>query len=124
MQKMSAEELEAYAKQMGFTLKAYTDKADKIDFIQRKRSRTVAIDVLGLELSVSVKRARSSKFNDVVYSKDHTNAEIIDAFRALLGDSQFDALLRACADDDGEVDEDALAYAFVTIIKSDELKNY
>lgn len=124
MQNMTAEELEGYAQAMGFTLKACSDKADKIALIQRRRAREVAIEVLGLELSVSVKRYRSSKFGDLINKRGRTSAELIEAFRGLLGDSQFDALMHACADEDGEVDEDALAYVFATILKNDELKNY
>lgn len=124
MQNMTAEELEGYAQAMGFTLRACSDKADKIALIQRRRERTVTIEALGLGLSVSVKRFRSSKFSDLVNKRGRTGADLVEAFRGLLGDSQFDALMRACADEDGEVDEDALAYVFSTILKNEELKNY
>ncbi len=124
MQNMTAEELEGYAQAMGFTLKACSDKADKIALIQRRRERTVTVEALGLELSVSVKRYRSSKFGDLINKPGRTGADLVEAFRGLLGDSQLDALMRACADEDGEVDEDALAYVFSTILRNEELKNY
>lgn len=125
MQNMTAEELEGYAQSMGFTLRACKDKSDKIALIQRKRARAVTIEVLGLELSVEVRKFRGSKFSDVVNKRDRTSAELMDAFRGLLGDTQYESLLAACAEEDGEgVDEDALAYAFVRILQSDELKNY
>lgn len=124
MQNMTAEELEGYAQAMGFTLKACSDKADKIALIQRRRERTVTVEALGLELSVSVKRYRSSKFGDLINKPGRTGTDLVEAFRGLLGDSQLDALMRACADEDGEVDEDALAYVFSTILRNEELKNY
>ena len=124
MQNMTAEELEGYAQAMGFTLRACADKADKIALIQRRRERTVTIEALGLGLSVSVKRFRSSKFSDLVNKPGRTGADLVEAFHGLLGDPQFDALMRACADEDGEVDEDALAYVFSTILRNEELKNY
>lgn len=124
MQNMTAEELEGYANSMGFTLKACKDKADKIALIQRKRARAVTVEVLGIELSIEVRRFRNSKFADVISKRDRTSAELMDAFRCLLGDSQYESLLAACAEDEGELDEDALAYAFAKILQSDELKNY
>lgn len=124
MQNMTVEELEGYANSMGFTLKACKDKADKIALIQRKRSRAATVEVLGLELSIEVKRFRNSKFADVISKRDRTSSELMDAFRCLLGDSQYESLFAACTEDEGEVDEDALAYAFAKILQSDELKNY
>ncbi len=124
MEGMTAEELEGYANSMGFTLKACGDKSDKIALIQRKRSRAVTVEALGLELSVEVKRFRSSKFNDVINGPDRSSAELMGAFRDLLGEAQYSALLQTCAEEDGEVDEDALAYVFTKILRSDELKNY
>lgn len=124
MQNMTAEELEGYANSMGFTLKACKDKADKIALIQRKRARAVTVEVLGIELSIEVRRFRNSKFADVISKRDRTSAELMNAFRCLLGDSQYESLLTACAEDEGELDEDALAYAFAKILQSDELKNY
>ncbi len=124
MEGLSNEELEAYAQTMGFTTKACKDKADKIALIQRKRSRSVTVTVLGLDLLVSVRRFRSSKFGDVITSRGRTSAELMGAFRDLLGDDQFDALMDVCRDEDGEPDEDAVAYAFNVILATDELKNY
>lgn len=124
MQNMTVRELEDYANSLGFTLKAATDKADKIDLLERKRARAATVSVLGMELSIEVKRFRSSKFADVINDRDRTAAKLCDAFAGLLGEEQYAKLIDACTEDDGEVDEDALAFAFATIIKSDELKKY
>lgn len=124
MQNMTVRELEDYANSLGFTLKAATDKADKIDLLERKRARAATVSVLGLELSIEVKRFRSSKFADVINDRDRTAAKLCDAFAGLLGEEQYAKLIDVCTEDDGEVDEDALAFAFATIIKSDELKKY
>lgn len=124
MQNMTAAELEAYANSLGFTLKAAKDKADKIDLIQRRRAREVTVPVLGIELVVSVKRFRNSRFIDVINDPNHTAAQLCAAFESLLGEEQYGRLVAACTEDDGELDEDALAFAFATIIKSDELKKY
>lgn len=124
MQNMTVAELEAYANSLGFTLKACKDKADKIALIGRRRARAATVPVLGLDLSIEVRRFRSSKFADVINDRSRTGADLTEAFRGLLGDEQYEALVAACTEEDGELDEDALAFAFGRILASDELKKY
>ncbi len=124
MQNMTVAELEAYANSLGFTLKACKDKADKIALIGRRRARAATVPVLGLDLSIEVRRFRSSKFADVINDRSRTSADLTEAFRGLLGDEQYEALVAACTEEDGELDEDALAFAFGRILASDELKKY
>lgn len=121
---MTAEELEDYARAMGFTLKALTDKDDKVDMIQRRRARSVTVPVFGIDLDIEVRRFRSSRFADVIQSPRRTGEQLIGAFKGLLGDGQFSRLLDACADEDGETDEDALAVAMNRILDCEDLKNY
>lgn len=121
---MTAEELEDYARAMGFTLKALADKDDKVEMIQRRRARSVTVPVFGLDLDIEVRRFRSSRFADVIQSPHRTGAQLLGAFRGLLGDEQFSSLLDACADEDGETDEDALAVAMNRILACEDLKNY
>lgn len=121
---LTDEELEAYARSMGLTLRAFAGKADKVDFIQRRRGRAVDLTVFGVGLSVEVRRFRSTNFSDVMENAKRTPEELYGAFRGLLGDEQFDALMGACTDEDGEVDGDAVAVAFTRLLTCEELKNY
>ena len=124
MQNMTVAELEAFANSLGLTLRACKDKADKIELLERKRARAATVSALGLDLDIEVRRFRSSKFADVINNPQRTSAELFGAFRGLLGDAQYDRLVEACTDESGELDEEALGFAFNRILSSDELKKY
>lgn len=123
LKKMSAEELEAYAKSMGFTTAAAPDIEDKVRIIEGKRNRAAHLTVLGVDLEIPIKRANDKRVNDVL-TRGGTRDELERAFRLLLGDAQYDELMAACVDEDGTVDEPAISYAYGALIESDELKNF
>lgn len=124
MRNMSDAELEGYAKALGFTLAGIKDHDKKVDFIAKKRERAATITALGVELSVPIKAAHDKRVRDLLTKADRTDDDVVEMFRLLLGDEQLQELFDAATDDDGTVDEPALAYAFNSILESSELKNF
>ena len=80
--------------------------------------------MLGLDVEVPVKRARDKRVCDLLAKPNRTDAETEEAMRLMLGDEQMTELERACTDEDGTVDIDAMALAVAKIITSQELKNF
>ena len=116
---MDEGELEAYAKVLGFTTAAAQTAADKAKLIEQKRGRCAELTVLGIAMSIPVKRAHDRRFIDAM------NKEELDgAFRFLLGDEQYASLMEAVTEDDGTRDDDALGYAYNKLLYSAELKNF
>lgn len=124
MARMSAAELDAYARAMGFTAAAGKTAEDKIRIIEAKRSREVTVTVLGTVLSIPVKRAHDKRFSELMGKRPRTDGDVEEAFRILLGDEQFDELYRAATDEDGTLDEAAIAYAFSALLGNADLKNF
>lgn len=127
MQKMSKEELDAYAAVIGraFAKSIKDMDADaKREQLQVRRERTVDMTVLGVPLSVSVKRrADTERFAELVDKQGRTMADIEQAFAYLLGEEQHAELRKAATDSDGTLDETALVYAYNAILANNELKN-
>lgn len=124
MKRMGSKELEAYAQAMGFTTAAGKDAAAKVEIINRKRERAAEVSVLGVDLSVPVKRAHDKRVNDLLNKRGRTDADVMEAFRILLGDDQMAELVKAATDEDGTYDEVALSFAFNSILASKQLKNF
>lgn len=127
LKKMSAEELDAYAATFGAafgkTMKKLNEE-QKREQLAARRERTVDMTVLGVPLTISVKRrADTENFADPIDSKDRTMADITGAFEYLLGAEQYAELTKAATDEDGSLDETALTYAFNAILANNELKN-
>lgn len=117
-------ELEAYAKVLGFTTAAAQTAADKTKLIEQKRGRCAELTVLGIAMSIPVKRAHDRRFIDAINKEDRTTEELDEAFRLLLGDEQYASLMEAVTEDDGTQDDDALGYAYNKLLYSAELKNF
>ncbi len=121
---MDEGELEAYAKVLGFTTAAAQTAADKVKLIEQKRGRCAELTVLGIDMSIPVKRAHDRRFIDAMNKEDRTTEELDGAFRFLLGDEQYASLMEAVTEDDGTRDDDALGYAYNKLLYSAELKNF
>lgn len=63
---MDEGELEAYAKVLGFTTAAAQTAADKAKLIEQKRGRCAELTVLGIAMSIPVKRAHDRRFIDAM----------------------------------------------------------
>lgn len=82
------------------------------------------VSVLGVDLRVPVRAAHDLRFTQLVSKPDRTDDDIETAMTMLLGEEQMGALREAATEDDGTVDQDALAFAYARILSSDELKNF
>lgn len=119
---MDADELDDYARILGFSAKAARTPEEKAALIERKRGRTAVVEALGIEFEIQVKRARDKRVADAVAAGDDESCVL--ALSILLGDEQYAELLDACTDEDGTVDVDALGLAYARIVTSEELKNF
>lgn len=123
MARMSASELDEYGKLIGVATSPGKTATEKARIIDHGRERTASIRVLGIDLEIPIKRTRDKRVSDLLYKDGRTDAETEEVMRLLLGDDQMGEVTRACTDEDGTVDIDALGLAFAKIITSDELKN-
>lgn len=124
MLRMSERELDAYARSMGFSAHAAKGAEAKADLIDARRNRSVTVSALGVELEVTLKAAHDERFSALIGSATRTDEDVRRAFRLLLGDEQYEALVAAATDEDGTVDGAALSFGLNQILSSDELKNY
>lgn len=125
LDQLTAKELEQYAKHMGLQVIPGKSLKEKRNAIKRKRDKVKTITVLGMEISVAVKRFHDGKVTSFFESTEgKTDSDYIEMLRYIIGDEQMDSLVDACTDDDGSFDNDAMAYVMATIIYSEELKNF
>lgn len=121
---MSADELEAYAKAMGFSVRAGKTAAEKISIIESKRAREAEMTVLGVPVRIPIKRLHDKRVSDLLAKKGRTDAETVEMMVLILGDDQWGLLVEAATEDDGTVDNCALGYAIARIITDRKLKNF
>ena len=124
MARMSAAELDEYGEVAGIATSPAKSAEEKARLIGSRRERAASIRVFGLDVEVPVKRARDKRVCDLLAKPNRTDAETEEAMRLMLGDEQMTELERACTDEDGTVDIDAMALAVAKIITSQELKNF
>ena len=82
------------------------------------------VSALGVDLRVPVRAAHDLRFTQLINKPDRTDDETEAAMTMLLGEEQMGALREAATEDDGTVDQDALAFAYMRVLSSDELKNF
>lgn len=123
LKRMGADELDAYADALGFSARAAKTADAKRALIERRRSRGVDVAALGMTLHVSAKAAHDLRVLRLIEKPDRTESDVEEAFRILLGDEQMAALEAAATDEDGTIDEVALAMAYNRVLTSEELKN-
>lgn len=125
MARMSAGELDEYARALGFSAAAARDAEGKARLIEERRSRTATVRALGLDLEVPVKRMRDKRVADLVRkARDGDDEAAVEAMSLVLGDDQMARVMAAATDEDGTVDANALGVAFARIVTSRELKNF
>ena len=124
LESMPEDELEAYAAALGFSARAAKGRKAKAALIERRRERGVDVECLGVALRIPVKAAHDRRFQSLISKDGRTGDDVEEAFRLLLGEEQFALLHEAATDEDGTVDDDALAFAYNRVLGSEELKNY
>ena len=124
MERMSASELDEYAKSCGIEVSHARDKKDKLRIISERRERVASVRALGIDFEIPVKRVHDKRLTDLLGKQDMTDEDMTEAMGMMLGREQFDELVAACTDDDGTVDVNAMGVAYVRIVTSSELKNF
>ena len=124
MRRMSASELDAYAKTMGFSVRGAKTAEQKAALIESRRGRVAELTLLGVHVSVPIKRLRDRRVTDLLSKDAPTDADTELMARLIVGDEAWDALVAAATEDDGTVDNDALGYAIAALLTSRELKNF
>lgn len=121
---MSAEEVDEYGRVIGVDTSSVRSADDKARIIEARRERAVTVRAVGVELTVRKKALSDKRVTDLLArGTGRTDAETEELMRLLVGDRQMDELVEACTDEDGTVDNAALALAFVKVMTSNELKN-
>ena len=124
MERMTLEELDEYGKVVGVPVGHASSAEDKMRLIERARERVATVRAVGLDLRITYKALHDKRASDLLAKPDRTDEETDEALLLVLGDDQKAELYAACTDEDGTVDVDALAIAYVKIFTSDELKNF
>ena len=101
--RMTPEQLDGYARMLGFDVSGHETVEEKADAIEARRERVATIDVAGLSLTVPMKRLHD---------------------KSLIGDEQMDAIRVLVTDEDGTVDADGYLLVLNAINTSNELKNF
>lgn len=124
MARMSASELDEYAKALGIPKLGYKTAEDKITALEKRREKKAVVRVAGLELEIPIKVFHSKEVTAILSKPNSTDADCEKALLMLVGDEQMAEIEKACTDDDGTYDVNALAYIFTKIITSPKLKNF
>lgn len=121
---MSETELDGYARVIGIDVTGKKTVEKKVEEIEARRERIAEIDVLGVTLAVPIKRMRDKRVADIMAKRAMSDADANKLLDLVLGKEQVKKLVQQATDSDGTVDTDAIGFALVSVITSDELKNY
>ncbi|MBQ9058521.1 MAG: hypothetical protein IJ125_05005 [Atopobiaceae bacterium] len=125
LMEMSESELANYAQACGIDISKAKGHAAKVELIESARERTAELSTIGMKLVIPIKNLHDKRVSDMLSALDiSNNADVELAMRAILGDAQFEALVKHCTEDDGYVDIDALGTAIHAVLSSQELKNF
>lgn len=121
---LTAEEIDRYAGMLGVDTTKLGAKAAKVERIEKARQRSVDIEVLGMTLTVPIKRMHDKRITDRMGAGRLTDGQLDELMADLLGQDQVSAVYEHCTDEDGTVDVEAVALVYSSIVRSDELKNF
>lgn len=124
---MSAEDLDLYAalidEALGKAVKALSDAEEKRRQVERHRNREAHVEVMGLDLAVTVKSLSDGRVSGLLSKPSRTDEETRDLALLLLGEGQWATVEDACTDEDGTVDNVALGLVITRLLTSPQLKN-
>lgn len=121
---MTENEIDDYARSLGVSLDGVEGKAEKVALIERRRERTADVRVLGAVIPIPIKRLHDKRMTDRMRGGAMDDRTFIDLMGDLLGDDGLAEVIKRATDEDGTVDNEALALAYTQVITSDELKNF
>lgn len=117
-------ELKEYARRLGIKVPNGMTKAAIVEMVEERRERSAEIEVLGVTVSVPIKRLHDKRVTDVLNSRDLTEEQLVEVFDSLVGDEKAKEIVDACTDEDGTLDVDAYAMCINHVIYNDKLKNF
>lgn len=120
---MSDKELDAYGSTLGVDVSGIAEHDAKVDEIETHRGRSATLRIMGLEITVAMKRLHDKRLMDKYAGKPITNNILEEFITDLIGEDQIQAIQERCTDEDGTIDADAYLTALKLINSSDELKN-
>lgn len=121
---MSKSELDDYAKMLGIDVTGKKTVEKKVAAIEERRERTADIDVLGLTVTVPIKRMHDKRVTDLASKRSMTDEDATELLALILGEEQLSKVVDRATDEDGTVDVDAMGLAMARILCSEELKNF
>ena len=124
MMLMTDAQIDAYAGLLGIDVDGCKTKAEKVAKIEERRERVATVDVVGLHISIPIKRIHDKRLMEKYAGKAHTNEELESVIRDMVGDEQMEEIREAGTDEDGTVDADGYLVVLDAINRSDELKNF
>ena len=124
MMLMTDAQVDAYAALLGIDVDGCKTKAKKVEKREERRERVATVDVIGLHISIPIKRIHDKRLMDKYTGKAHTNMELESVIRDMVGDEQMEEIREVCTDEDGTVDADGYLVVLDAINRSDELKNF
>lgn len=123
LEAMSNKELEEYAHALGIPAKAVRQAKNKAEYIWHRWNQTVTVKTLGLELEIPAKLLRDKATIEALSNPLLNDTQADEIIQKLLGEKQYNELVKACTDEDGITDVVALGVAFARILSSEKLKN-
>lgn len=123
LERMSDDEIIQYAKALGIPNKAIKSAKNKADFVWKRWNQEVTISTVGLEFSIPAKLLRDKDLINTLANPNLTDDQADKVILRLLGETQYNALIDACTDEEGVTDVVAMGIAFGKILSSPKLKN-
>lgn len=118
--------LDTYAKMYDIDVSEAPTKAKKVELIEKRLAHVAHIDVLGLTVSIPIRRLNDTRVTSLVSRlgmPGMTNEQCDELLVLLVGKEQHDRIIERCTDEDGIIDQNAFALAITEIVTSDQLKN-
>lgn len=123
LERMSEAEIIQYAEALGIPKKAIKAANNKAEFVWNRWNQEVTVSAVGLDLKIPAKLLRDKDLINALANPNLTDDQADKIIMRLLGETQYNALIDACTDDEGVVDVVAMGVAFGRILSSHELKN-
>lgn len=124
MMDMSKTDLDEYGKALGIDVTGKKTVAAKVEAIEEQRGRTAEIDILGITVTIPIKRFHDKRVSDIYAKSPMTDDDANALFVMILGEKQAAKVAEQATDEDGTVDVDAMGYALAKLLTSEQLKNF
>lgn len=124
MARMTAAELDEYAKALGFSVVSKKGRDAKSKIIEERRARCATVRALGIDFEIPIRRMHDKRVVDLFANARKDDSAASEFMEAVLGAEQMEQLVEACTEPDGSVDVDAMGLAMVRIAYAPELKNF